>query len=345
MAILKSCRFFFGLLRSKLLRKNVPLTVIINLTNRCNSRCRHCYAEYYNRSGENELSTEKVKEIILALRQNGCQRISFGGGEPLLRKDIGELIAFVNSLGMYSTLNSNGILIPQFLSELKTARSRPDSLAVSLDGRPEHHDRLRGAGTAAKALNGIIAARKAGIRVHSNTVLSKHNLNDIDYLLDLARRYGFKTEFSLVISNIFGNSLPEDEFKPSTEEFRNALLHIIRRKKEGAPILTSAKAFQSVLNCWKDFSIEGVVNAPPPEGMPGCPAGKFFGIIDPDGTLWACPHLIGKIDADNVLETGVARAWQTASRHPCKACYQIYHHEFGLLMDLNPAVIWNYVKS
>jgi len=345
MALLKSFRFFLRLVWAKLSRSNSPLTVIINLTNRCNSRCRHCYAEYYNREDENELPAAKIKEIILALRKNGCQRISFGGGEPLLRKDIGELIEFVNALGMYSTLNSNGILVPRFLSELETPGARPDSLAISLDGRPEHHDRLRGTGTAQKALEGIIAARKAGIRVHSNTVLNKYNLGDIDYLLDLARQHDFKTEFSLVISNIFGSGLPSDEFKPSTEEFKNALRHIIKRKKEGAPILTSAKAFESVLNCWEDFSVEGIMDAPPPEGMPECPAGKFFGIIDPDGTLWACPHLIGKIKADNVLKVGVAQAWQTASRHPCKACYQIYHHEFGLLMDLHPAVIWNYVKS
>lgn len=341
MKIFNSIRFFLKILRMKITGGNLPLTVIFNVTNRCNSRCKHCYLAYSEGDSSNEMSTEEAKTLIADLRNNGCLRISFSGGEPLLREDIGELISCVRGMGMSVTLNSNGILVPQYLSTLKNL----DSLAISLDGRPEHHNILRGEGTGEKALFGVKQAAEDGIRVHVNMVLNKYNLNDVDYMLDLARQYDSKVEFNLAISNIFGEGISPDEFKPTNEEFRRILKYVIKKKEEGAPILFSAKAFESVLNCWEDFSVEGVLNAPAPEGMPKCPAGKFFCLIDADGTLWACPHLIGKIDSKNALDVGVAEAWSVTSHHPCTGCYQVYHHEFSLLMNLNPKVLWNYFKT
>lgn len=341
MKILTNIRFFSRIAKMKITGCSLPLTVIFNITNRCNSRCKHCYASYSERDTSGELSTEQVKRLISDLRDNGCLRISFSGGEPLLRKDIEELIDYVQKMGMKVTLNSNGILIPEYLSVLK----KLDALAVSLDGRPEHHNILRGEGTGEKALFGIKSAVEYGIRVHSNTVLNKYNLDDIDYMLDLARQYGFKAEFALAITNIFGEGLSPDEVKPTNGSFRNALKYIIQKKKEGAPILFSASAYESVLNCWEDFSVEGLMNAPAPKGMPKCPAGRFFCLIDADGTLWACPHLIGKIHSKNALKVGVTEAWRVATHHPCTGCYQVYHHEFSLLMDLNPKVIWNYFRT
>lgn len=286
------------------------------------------------------MTTEEAKKLILDLHKNGCQRISFSGGEPLLRQDIGKLIDYVNSLGMQCTLNSNGILVPDFLEDLK----KLDSLAISLDGKPEHHDMLRGAGTGEKALEAIKKAAQSGIRVHTNTVLNKYNLDDIDYMLDLVSRYGGKAEFALAISNIFGEGISPEAFKPDNDEFRNAIRYIIKKKKAGAPILFSSVAYESVLSCWQDFSVEMIMDKKP-KGMPNCPAGKLFALIDADGMLWACPHLIGKISAKNALREGVAEAWKTASQHNCRGCYQVYHHEFSLLMSLNPKVLWNYIKG
>lgn len=341
MKLLKSLKFFTKIVESKIKRGRAPLTVIFNVTNRCNSNCKHCYATYYSRDRFQEMTTEQAKKLILDLYKNGCQRISFSGGEPLLREDIGELIDYVNSLGMGSTLNTNGILVPRYLPILQ----KLDTLAISLDGRPEHHDLFRGKDTGEMALEGIKRATEYGIRVHSNTVLHKYNLGDIDYMLDLARQYGFKAEFALAITNIFGEGLSPDEIKPTNGAFRNALKYIIQKKKEGAPILFSASAYESVLSCWEDFSVEGVMNGPPPKGMPRCPAGRFFCLIDADGTLWVCPHLIGKTESKNALGVGIAEAWQAAANHPCTGCYQIYHHEFSLLMDLNSKVVWNYFKT
>jgi MoaA/NifB/PqqE/SkfB family radical SAM enzyme len=284
------------------------------------------------------MTTAELKTLIKDLRDQGTLRISFSGGEPLLRPDLAEIIGFTKGLGLGITLNSNGILVPLHLDTLK----RLDTLAISLDGRPEHHDILRGPGTGVSALKGAEAAAQAGIPVHLNMVIHKYNIRDIDYMLEVARRIRARVEFNIAISNIFGAGTLGAEIRPSNDQIRDALRLIIIRKKAGAPILFSARAYESVLRCWDDFSKEGVFAPQRVPGMPRCPAGVFFCLIDSDGTLWACPHLIGKIKADNALAVGVRQAWATARSHPCRGCYQVYHHEFARLIGLDPQVLFNY---
>ena len=119
MRLVKSANFLFSIVKMKLTGHYLPLTVIFNLTNRCNTKCRHCYAGYFSRDTSRELSTQEVKRLIQDLKDNGCLRISFSGGEPLLRQDITELIEYAQTLGLSVTLNSNGILVPKYLTALK----------------------------------------------------------------------------------------------------------------------------------------------------------------------------------------------------------------------------------
>ena len=153
--------FFLGIVRIKIADCNIPLTVIFNVTNRCNNSCKHCYAAYPNRDNSFEMNTDQAKRLIKDLKDNGCLRVSFSGGEPLLREDIIELIDCAKKNGMAVTLNSNGILVSKYLNELK----KLDALAISLDGHPEHHNILRGKNSGEKAIEGIRQAVQFGIKV------------------------------------------------------------------------------------------------------------------------------------------------------------------------------------
>ncbi|NPV28125.1 MAG: radical SAM protein [Firmicutes bacterium] len=73
-----------------------PLVVTVELTNQCNLRCRHCYAS----AGEklyNELSLAEVKELLGELSRLGTMEVEFSGGEPLLRPDLFEIIAYAKT--------------------------------------------------------------------------------------------------------------------------------------------------------------------------------------------------------------------------------------------------------
>lgn len=336
--MLYSFLFFAKLVWLKVTGKTAPLTVIFNVTNSCNLRCKHCYASYYTRDCQHEMTTAQIKKIIDGLKKIGCLRINFCGGEPLLRSDIGQLIDYADSQGISVDLTSNGVLVPAKIKEIKNIKC----LTISLDGKPKNHDILRGKGSAAKALEAIKVAKNYGIEVRVNMVIHKFNLKDLDYMINLAKKIGFKLHIALAINNIFGKR--EVDIKPNDQQFRKVLQYIIKAKKKGAPIFFSQAAYQSVLQ-WPDFEVEGVINAPAPQGMPPCPAGRIFGLIDADGRFWACPHLIDKVKAKNVLKVGVGQAWKQTKNHPCTGCYQVYHHDFGHLMSLRLPVIVNYIKA
>jgi MoaA/NifB/PqqE/SkfB family radical SAM enzyme len=336
----KNLLFFFHLARMRLFRKWTPLTVILNVTDRCNCNCRHCYADYASRHGR-ELTTRDWLGILRDLRRNGCHRVSFSGGEPLLRRDLGVLLDAAQGLGMGVTINTNGMLIPEHLDVCRKA----DVLAISVEGREGHHDQIRGSGTFAKMMSGLKAARRAGIKVHTNTVLNRLNAEDIDFVLDLAVEFGLKAEFALMIEKLTGRESPEERLKLPDGQTREVLRDIIRKKRGGKPILFSEQSYQSVLASWHDFAVDEVWTGSELPLMPTCPAGKIFGLIDADGTFWACPHLIGKIPAGNVLTSGVKEAWRQCGNHPCRGCFQVYHHEFSFLMDMKPLVLWNYIRD
>lgn len=311
----------------KLSGRRYPLTVIFNLTNRCNQKCAHCYASYYKKGSKNELTTKEVKKIILDLRKEGCLRISFSGGEPLLRFDLGEIIEFTKNLGLMVTVNTNGILISKKIKDLKNV----DWLAVSLDGKEENHEYLRGKSSFKKTISGIKEAIDAKIPVVVNMVINKKNQNDIDWMIELAKKTGFKIQFSLMINKL--ESKTKSEFSLSEVEIKKVLQKIIQEKKKGAPILYSMFAYESVLKSLPDFK------------LPKCPAGRMFGLIEADGAFWPCPHLIDKVNRRDVLAENFSKIWKDADRFSCSGCYQIYHHEFGLLMRLKPEVVVNYGRK
>lgn len=337
MGLLNKVAFFANLTRAKVFNKYLPLTVIFNITDRCNSRCAYCYAAYYQRKKE-ELALEDVLKIIDELSKMQCKRVSFGGGEPLLRQDIGTIVSFVKKKGMDCVLNSNGYLVPQRLDIIK----KVDALVLSLDGDRIAHDVYRGEGSFQRVMQAIECAYMNKIPLHTNTVLHKNNLNSIDFILDMARRYNFFAEFNLAI-DCFAGQESQDNHKAGDEKIKSALEKLILRKKEGRNILFSCKALEYSL-AWPSYRWEAFFERAPDFKHTYCAAGKYFCAIDTNGDVYPCPHLIDKMKARNARD-GFANAFSGLSAHNCKACYQIYHNEFNLLFNFDLSVIYNYAKN
>src|SRR5215217_2962026 len=87
---------------------HIPLYVQIELTWRCNWRCVHCYQDRHDLQ---ILTTDQVKALIKELHDNGTMHIVITGGEPLLRKDIFEILEYIRSNDIIITLYSNGQVI------------------------------------------------------------------------------------------------------------------------------------------------------------------------------------------------------------------------------------------
>jgi len=159
--------------------------VVWNITRRCNLSCVHCYADSHDEHYPGELSTAECKQIIDQLAAFEVPTILFSGGEPLLRPDLFELIAYVRSKKIRTVLSTNGTqitpLVARKLKELDMAY-----VGISIDGLRSTHDRHRGhKGAFDEALRGIRYCKEAGLRVGLRFTVSQLNVHELPAVLDL----------------------------------------------------------------------------------------------------------------------------------------------------------------
>jgi len=325
--------FFANLIKAKLLRKSIPLVVVLNITNQCNFRCIYCYGPYYDNPKTN-FTTEQLKKLIDDLAKMGTKSITLGGGEPLLRPDIGELIDYVNAKGIECGMNTNGSLIPEKINVVK----KLDLICVSLDGDQKGNDANRGEGTYDKIMAGIKAAKEAGLIVHTNTVLTKNNLDAIDFMMKLAKDIGLACEFNLPFYQISENA-KNPALALSNDESRHVIEKIIDYKKQGYPVLFSDYVHQYVAK-WPDYRQKMYLNNPPEFKYIKCYAGRFMCFIDADGKVYPCAQRIGSFPAKSFLEDGFKAAWDNLKNHGCHACHFVCFNEFNSIFSLNLPVIF-----
>lgn len=126
----------------------------LHLTKACQLECTHCYADsspFVDRSGE--ISTERWARLILDFAAHGGTQMLFTGGEALMHKGCIELMRLARENGVYVTLFTNGILVPQYARAIGEAA---DKVQVSLDGPDaETNDEIRGKGMYPRILHAI----------------------------------------------------------------------------------------------------------------------------------------------------------------------------------------------
>jgi len=167
-----------GYLNYKLFKKG-PLFATYNVTFRCNSRCEYC--EYW-RSSWPELGANESITVIKRIAESGARMLDFSGGEPTLRNDIGDLIMLSHDLGLFTTMNTNGLAVRNDM--ISKFRAGLEAITVSIDGPEEVHDKVRGIkGGYRKAIESIKTYRASGIRTGISTVLSTQNRGKIKMML------------------------------------------------------------------------------------------------------------------------------------------------------------------
>ncbi len=165
--------------------KDKKPVVVWNCTRACNLRCVHCYASSDGRCADNELSFDEGRELIDNLADFGVPVLLFSGGEPLCRKDMPELAKYAVSKGMRAVVSTNGTLITDKMAErLKLVGL--SYVGVSLDGMQVVNDKFRGVEHAfERALEGIRACKRAGIKVGLRYTLTRYNIDELPAIFQL----------------------------------------------------------------------------------------------------------------------------------------------------------------
>ncbi len=205
--------------------------VVWNATSACNLKCVHCYASAGKLKSRNELSTKQGLELIEDLADYGSPVILFSGGEPLLRKDLPELIEKAVKSKMRAVISTNGTLItPDLAMELSDYGL--SYIGVSLDGLEEINDTFRGVtGAFKEAMKGIYHAMHQGIKVGLRFTMNKRNIGEIPKILDLMKAEGIpRICFYHLVYTGRAKELMEEDL--THEQTRQTLDLIMDRTKE-----------------------------------------------------------------------------------------------------------------
>ena len=178
-------------LNEKALALNIPLSVQLDLTYRCNERCVHCYLEHDDRG---EMTTAEIEHLLDELADAGVFVLSLSGGEIFLRKDFFEILEYARLKRQFCVkLKTNAIMI----REPEAARLREigvESIQISIySHRPEVHDGITLVpGSLRRSLAAARFLKSQGLRVILANVLMVQNVQDYPGMRALAEELGME---------------------------------------------------------------------------------------------------------------------------------------------------------
>jgi radical SAM protein with 4Fe4S-binding SPASM domain len=282
----------------------LPVLSEVALTWRCNIKCRFCYAsctcisETDDESELEELTKEKVKHVLDIIRRDAeVPSVSFTGGEPLLRDDLEELIAYASgSLKMRVNLITNGTLISDKTAEgLKAAGLA--SAQVSIESpNPDVHDSIVGVKNAYNAsIDGLHALRDAGIAVHPHATLCRLNIHTLLEMAQFAKSLGVD-RFSLNMIIPAGRGIEKD-LAVKYSEIKEIVLNIkSKAEAEGIRFMWYSPTPMCLFNPVSNQL-----------GNKGCSACEGLLSVDPYGRLLPCSSW--KEPLGDLLRQGFKSLW------------------------------------
>jgi AdoMet-dependent heme synthase len=169
-----------------------PFTIAWEVTRACAYACVHCRADAMHTPDPNELNTEEALRLIDRLADFGSPILVFTGGDPMMRKDLYELIAYATQKGLRCSLTPTATALPT-TARLERARDAGiRRIALSLDApRPEIHDNFRQVkGSWQRTMDILRRAQSVGISVQVNTTVAKHNVDILDEMIPFLKEVG-----------------------------------------------------------------------------------------------------------------------------------------------------------
>ena len=182
----------------------------MQITNRCNLKCRHCYIGERN---SRELSIKQIEKILTEFEEMQGLRVLITGGEPLLHSKFVEINELLPQFFIRKVLFSNGLLLKKEL--LKNLHV--DEIQISIDGLEDAHNSLRGSGTFRLAMKAVKLSIDSGFDVSIATMVHPKNLGDFDKMEKLFKEMGIK-EWTVDVPCITGRLTENSEFNISPEK-------------------------------------------------------------------------------------------------------------------------------
>ena len=275
---------------------SAPYRMDLALTYQCNNDCPHCYnarARTYP-----ELSTKDWKEIIDQLWQLNIPHLIFTGGEPTLRDDLVELIAYAEQKGQITGLNTNGRRLSDqdFLDKLVDAGLDHVQITIESHNPKVHNQMVNRQGAWQQSIAGLKNSLASSLYVMTNTTMLQNNRSSLDETLDFLGQLGVPTVGlnALIYAGKgkeVGTGLREEELKP--------ILELAQRKtlEQDQKLIW----YTPTLYCYFNPLEMGL-------GIKGCTAALYNMCIEPDGGVIPCQSYYQQLG--NLLQDPWKSIWE-----------------------------------
>jgi radical SAM protein with 4Fe4S-binding SPASM domain len=256
----------------------------IEITNKCNLSCLHCF----NNSGElcpGELTTEEILSVIDTLSGMGVHKLTITGGEPLTHPDLFDIVNHARNAPMTVTVFTNGTLLTE--DHVKQFKKLNVKFAVSVDScNPETHDTFRGKkGALQKTLHGLTLIKKAGLPVTVSVSLSRLNKDEIIDTIKFLKNNGLG-DYQMAEVSTSGRGI--DEVIVTPEEYYQVLVKKLTYEKKDSNPKTLA-----------------------PKSEGGCGIAQTLVYIKADGTILPCHACCEDMGVGNIRNVDLPAFWDT----------------------------------
>ncbi len=296
-----------------------PLSLLCELTYRCNLQCAYCYNPLDLNAYRDELDATTWDRVLGEAAELGVVQVHFSGGEPTLRPDLPALIARAASLDLYTNLITQGTFLDERLLD-RLIEAGLEHVQISVQA-PEAllADEIAGTRVHERKLEAIGRVRDRGIPLTLNCVLHRRNHDTIGGVIALAERYRIP---KLELANV--------QFYGWAYRNRAALMPTRAQVEAGSAIVAEARArlrdTMDIAYVLPDYF--GDVPKPCMHGW-----GRAFMTVAPDGRVLPCPAAaaISTLHFDNVRECSLGDIWRSGDAfqryrgtawmpEPCRSC-------------------------
>jgi pyrroloquinoline quinone biosynthesis protein E len=296
------------------------MALLAELTHRCPLQCPYCSNPLHLERASAELKTAEWLRVLREAAGMGCMQVHFSGGEPLVRRDLEELVEGAAAAGLYSNLITSGVTLDaERLRRLVDAGLEHVQLSFQ-DSESAGAERISGYRNGhAKKLAAAARVREAGLPLTANFVVHRQNLHHLEAMLELAVTIGARRA---EIANVqyYGWALTNRAaLMPTREQLErmNGIVDAARETYKGVLVI--------------DYVVPDYYAQYPKPCMGGW--GRRFLNVSPTGKVLPChaAETITDISFDNVRARSLADIWSNSDAfnrfrgtgwmpEPCRSC-------------------------
>jgi GeoRSP system radical SAM/SPASM protein len=293
-----------------------PLTINWSLSYSCNFSCSHCYSRG---ADVKELSTDEIKLITDKISDAKIPFVNFGGGEPLIIKDLMDITKYAVSKSLKVSMNSNGYTLDKKMAKaIKEAGFA--SVGISIDGATAKvHDSFRNMdGSFVRAIDALRNLNEAGVKTTMSSVISKINYKDFKALVDIAKENNVSQIFLHNFKCTGKGFQNREEYDLTPKEWRDFYTEALEYKNNNNDIDISFD--DPVMASMSDYERDALVK--------GSTCGKVSLHIRPNGDITPCGFI--NIVIGNILKDDISDVWNNSEvlykmrhkepKNKCKSC-------------------------